>query len=160
MRKKLLLFLTMGLLLAGCSVSEMNDSGMLNVSIGDDGRYIAGGSSRVDNAYLGLIDQDVLYNFDEMETVQAEIDGTILHTFSGVPVGDYTFIAMLMDADDHNIAMALDPVTIEEGLNELVVEMGPRIHPGDRGDWTLIWMIWTMPFQWISAMMSLSSNWV
>ncbi len=124
MRKILTGFIALGLLLAGCAVSEY-DSGVVNVSIGGEGRYIAGGASRVDEAYLGLIDEDVLYNFEELKNVQAEGDGTIAHTFAGVPVGDYTFLAILLDENEDNIAMAMDGVSVEEGLNELAVEMGP-----------------------------------
>ena len=124
MRKIGFVFVILGLLLAGCAVSDLSDGGTVNVSIGGDGRYITGGASSVDEAYLGLIEEDVLYNFEELTNVDAE-GGVVQHTFAGIPVGDYTFMAILMNEDDDTVAMALDGVTIKEGLNNLEIEMGP-----------------------------------
>ena len=125
MRKIVILFLTLGLLLAGCSVSDLSDTGTVQVSmagVGESGRYIANDGSTVTKAYLGLIEEDVLYNFDEVEDIE---DFTGQFLFTGIPVGDYSFLALLMDSADHVVAAAIEPVTIEEGLNNLAVEMGP-----------------------------------
>ncbi len=63
----------------------------------------------------------MLYNGDFLE----DLDGIESeYVYTGIPVGDYSFLAMLIAKDDV-ISMAVKSVTIEAGFNEVPVEMGP-----------------------------------
>lgn len=128
--KKLILGITgLLLLLSSCgNMIDLSNEGTVNIKLANDGnsRYIAGENEDVEEAILGFIEKDVMYNFDFIEEV-TDFNGQYL--FTGIPVGDYSFLAMLMGKDDNDadriISMAIQPVTIEAGSNVLEIAMGP-----------------------------------
>jgi hypothetical protein len=116
--------LTSLLVLSGCdNLVDQSDQGNVTIKLseGSTGRYIAGGGDTVDQIALGFVKKDVLYNGDFLE----DLDGVESeYVYTGIPVGDYTFLAMLI-ANDDVISMAVENVSIEAGFNEIPVEMGP-----------------------------------
>jgi len=125
MKKTLFILIILSvLILAGCdNFSDRSDQGTVNVKLADigAGRYIAGGGAGVDEAVLGFIEEDVMYNFDAMEDI-TNFTGEYL--FTGIPVGNYAFLAILM-SDGDNISTAVQGVTIEPGFNDIIIDMGP-----------------------------------
>ncbi|QEN07004.1 hypothetical protein EXM22_03010 [Oceanispirochaeta crateris] len=121
------------LVLSGCdNLVDESDQGSayINLSEGSSGRYIAGDGETVVDAAMGFVKEDVLYNFDFLEDIK-NFSGDYL--FTGIPVGDYSFLALLMDDDGEVLSMAVESVTIEAGFNELEIEMGPGISPRING---------------------------
>jgi hypothetical protein len=130
--KKLILTITgLLMLLSSCdNMIDLSDHGTVNIKLASAGssRYIAGDPDDVNEAILGFIEQDVMYNFDFIEDI-TDFDGQ--HQFTGIPVGDYSFLAMLLSDNGIGgeiISMAIQPVTIEAGSNDLIIEMGPGFH--------------------------------
>ena len=122
--KKLIIPILSILFLAACSnITDLSDTGYAKITVGEssDGRYIANPSA-ITSAVLGFVKEDTMFNFADVEDIT---NWTGEYLFTGIPVGDYSFLAMLMDVTDDIIGMKIQGVTIEPGLNEIVVEMGP-----------------------------------
>ncbi|MDC7234651.1 MAG: hypothetical protein PQJ58_15575 [Spirochaetales bacterium] len=123
--KKIVLAISVILLLSsGCSnFIDLSDQGTVSVKLADynSSRYIAGGGETVDEAVLGFVEESVMYNFDFMEEI-TDFNGE--HLFTGIPVGDYSFLAMLMSEGDI-ISSAVQSVSIKAGRNDIIVGMGP-----------------------------------
>ncbi|MBF9017788.1 MULTISPECIES: hypothetical protein [unclassified Oceanispirochaeta] len=126
--KKIIITITgLLLLLSSCgNMADLSDQGTVSVKLTESGssRYIAGEGETVDEAILGFVEQDVMYNFEFIEEI-TDFEGD--HLFTGIPVGDYSFLAMLL-SDGDIISMAIQAVTIEAGKNDLIIDMGPGFH--------------------------------
>jgi len=112
------------LILAGCNnFVDQSDEGTVNIKLMDSGsqRYIVGDGASVDEAVLGFIEQDVMYNFDSLEDIK-DFNGEYL--FTGIPVGNYAFLAILL-SNGNIISAAIQSVTIEAGFNDINIDMGP-----------------------------------
>lgn len=124
MKKIILLITGFLLLLSSCdNFVDLSDMGTVSIRMAgsENSRYIAGGGDTVEEAVLGFVEQDVMYNFQFVEEI-TDFNGEYL--FTGIPVGDYSFLAMLM-GNDKIVSMAIQGVTIEAGNNDLVIDMGP-----------------------------------
>ncbi|MDC7241702.1 MAG: lipoprotein [Spirochaetales bacterium] len=131
--KKLILPILALILLTACSnITDLSDTGYARITIGESSgaRYIED-SSAIDSAVMGFVEKDKLFNFADVENIT---DWTGDYLFTGIPVGDYSFMAMLMDDSDDIIAMKIQGVTIEAGLNVIPVEMGPGFEISINGD--------------------------
>ncbi len=125
--KKLFFILIMGaLILTGCSFQEAADYG--SVCVRFPGGYSARTLSdetlqKTTRVIAGFLDGDTLYNIEDMKDVR-NFRREDLH-FSGIHLGNYTFIAVLLNDKDQILAMGKEIINIKAGLNKLQVNMGP-----------------------------------
>ncbi len=127
MKNILFILMTAALVFTGCSMTDVSNSGSVYVALApsdSSSRHLT--QTTLDNtaeAVMGFIDVDALYNFRDMKDLKDFTGDGIL--FTDIPVGDYTFVAYLLNDEGQILSMGLKPVTIKAGKNLLDMEMGP-----------------------------------
>ena len=111
------------LIFSSCSlVEDMSDTAQVRVQLGNIGsglsRFI---SDDGDNIIIAFLSESDVYLYEEYD-VRNEI------AMNGIITGDYILLVLLREANDDNVVgLASQEVTIEAGVNEIDVTLGPGI---------------------------------